>query len=162
MKVLVYDETDAQPTDSPAKLLKAFLGTNWTEINPTWNQIVLTDSYWTGNGIASIKFKELSTRPMPMTNGWRKWSYRSTIRLLLSAWFEALGAYPTVLERITNEIERLTQTDPNSMTNYGISAVWISNFETLIGNPDKKSYKLSVANSAITVELIASKTVKEI
>jgi hypothetical protein len=162
MKILVYDETDAAPEDSPTKLLKAFLGTNWAEINPSWNQIVLSDSYWTGSGTASIKFKELSTRPLPLTTGWRKWSYRSTIRLFLSGWFEAGGKYPTVIERITNEIERLTQTDPNSMTSYGISAIWISNFETLIGNPDKNSYKANIANSAITVEFIASKTVKEI
>jgi hypothetical protein len=163
MKILVYDETDAAAQGSPCKLLDQYLGANWTETNPPYNKIL--KSYWTGNttnAAATMQFKEISTKPNPMTTGWRKWHYRSTIRLTLAAWFDRGGVYPVILSNVTNEVERLAQTDPLAMTNFGISAIWISNFETVVDYPDKKAYKDSVADCAITVEFIASKTVKEI
>jgi hypothetical protein len=164
LKTLIYNETGAAPTASPTQLLNQYLGANWTETNPPYNKI-LNDSYWTGNATnayASMKFKELSTRPTPMTTGWGMWHYRSTIRIILAAWYDMGGKYPLVLENVTNEIERLCQTDALAMNSYGISAIWVSKFETVVDYPEKKAYKDSVADCAIEVDFIAAKTVVEI
>jgi hypothetical protein len=161
VRQLIEDESGNQTTLNPAQQLSKYIKDSWAISVPSVANSIW-DAYWMGKGLMTIYFREYTTKPEPMVLGWGKWTYKSEIGIILSAWYEKNGDYSTVITNARNHIEELIHDDVRAMKDYGISAMHIIDFYEDVDYPMSEEYKDSTCTLEIKVELIASKTVREV